>query len=283
MSSNKNKTPKPKIIKKTPKLKKQIKKQSAMAAAAAEVLKKQSKDELKQPIKTVLDDHIKPESKTIPIKNSEEIKIDVKLDDVQSTVLEDNHCKNSKDCVPIQKYDDLLVENKKYQLNNQNLLINNEKLKTELLKQQNDLIDKLQAKSKEMKALLEQKNKELEAKKMEELQQSKISIFEEVINNFIEPICLLETTVLSSTPSPEVKNYLQGFAMIVNIFKEHLNEMGVEEIDVKPGDLFNELYMEAFETTTSPEFKPNCVTKVLKKGFVYKNKVIKYCLVVVNK
>ncbi len=145
------------------------------------------------------------------------------------------------------------------------------------------MINKLQIKSKEAQKLVDDKLDELEKKKQDELAQLKSKVNEEVICQFLDPILLLDQTIESSANNSAIYNYLQGFKMIVNMFKDKLSMLGTEEIVVNVGDTFNENWMAAFDAIHDPKYPPNIVLKVVSKGYALKGKVIKYTSVVVSK
>ena len=145
------------------------------------------------------------------------------------------------------------------------------------------LINKLQMKSKEAQGLIDEKLQQLEENKKSELKEAKNKIYEDVLFKFIEPINLFEQTIISSQNNPAIANYLQGFNMIVNMFKDVLAIMGVDEIDIKPGDEFNADWMSAFDVVDDSEFTTNKVVKVVSKGYVFNGKILKFASVLVSK
>lgn len=159
----------------------------------------------------------------------------------------------------------------------------NSELKLDLFRERESLVEKLHEKSREAQSLVDKKNSELELRKEEEIRNIRLSIFDEVVSAFIDPICLLESTISNSPSDPIIANYLQGFSMLSGMFKDKLEELGVEQISVNPGDIFNEHYMEAFDVVVNEDMPSNSVSKILKNGFAYKNKVLKHTLVIVTK
>lgn len=164
-----------------------------------------------------------------------------------------------------------------------NLKEENNKLQAGMQQNQQQLIDKLKEKQNEAKEQLEARLAQLEQDKQSEIDQRRDSIYVDVVSQFLSPFLLFEKTITAPIQNEAVKNYVQGYNMICNMFKDTFNNLGIEQIVVNPGDEFNHNFMEAFDTESNPNFKPNQVTKVVDKGFVYKGKVIKYTTVVVNK
>ncbi len=164
-----------------------------------------------------------------------------------------------------------------------NLQEENNKLKSGMEANQQQLINKLKEKQSEAKEQLEARLEQLEKDKANEIQERRDSIYVDVVLQFLQPFLLFEKTVAAPIENEVVRNYVQGYNMVCNMFKDTFNNLGIEQIVVNVGDEFNHNFMEAFDTESNPNFKPNQVTKVVDKGFVYKGKVIKYTTVVVNK
>jgi molecular chaperone GrpE len=65
-----------------------------------------------------------------------------------------------------------------------------------------------------------------------------------------------------------------GVRLILNQLEKLFENEGVKSIKVGKGDKFNPEIMEAIETKKSDD-KHNIVAKVLRNGFIYKNKVLR--------
>ena len=157
-------------------------------------------------------------------------------------------------------------------------------LKSQLEKQNDLFLQKIQQKTEQAQKLLDEKIAFYENKKNEEVSKIKSSVFEDIASSFLDPIILLQSIINSSPADPIIANYLQGFKMLLNQFDEKLSDLGVDEINVNVGDPFNELYMEAFDVVEDNNFPPNTVVKIVKKGFVVnESKVLKHTLVIVSK
>ena len=85
------------------------------------------------------------------------------------------------------------------------------------------------------------------------------------------------------TDDPNLKNFLIGFEMINNNFKQILSDEGVKRISVKCGDEFDPKYHEAFDTEWNEEYKENVILTELKGGYTYKDRVLRPTLVKINK
>ncbi|WP_339024249.1 nucleotide exchange factor GrpE [Spiroplasma endosymbiont of Agriotes lineatus] len=81
----------------------------------------------------------------------------------------------------------------------------------------------------------------------------------------------------------DVKNFLQGFEMMINQLKVILTNEGVTEIDVKVGDMFNSHLHYAIEQVESDKYQPNEIIKILQKGYRLYNRVLRVATVQIAK
>lgn len=178
----------------------------------------------------------------------------------------------------------LMEENNQLKEKNQNLIIENKKLFDTIEEERKQLIAKLQEKASSANLQVQEKLDRLEQEKKNEIKKIKESVYIDVISNFLDPILLFESTVEQApTDNQIVYSYVQGYKMIISMFKDKLNNLGIEQIDVNVGDEFNESFMEAFDVEENNSFPPNKVVRIVSKGFAYMNKVIKFTSVVVSK
>lgn len=225
------------------------------------------------------DDKNFQESSTNDVKNESEIIKEAK----QVTKQLEN-----EDVVIDNKQQQELIEkllNENIQLQNTINLLNekNEKLKITLETERQQLIEKLEEKTALAKQQLEEKMIKIEQEKQDELLNIKDSVYMDVVSNFLEPFLLFEKTVTTPVQNEIVRSYVEGYHMVVSMFKEALNNLNIQQILVNVGDEFNAEYMEAFDVEEVPGTPPNRVTKVVSKGFIYKDKILKYTSVVVSK
>ncbi len=145
----------------------------------------------------------------------------------------------------------------------------------ELLKQINDLKNEvLLAKANEINF-----KKHLEEDKNKSIRYANQSILEK----FVDQIDLFDSVVNMKTDDPVLKNFLIGFEMINNNFKQILSDEGVKKIVVKPGDEFDPKFHHPFDTDWNEEFKENAILAELKGGYIYKDRVLRPTLVKINK
>ncbi|MDD8048210.1 MAG: nucleotide exchange factor GrpE [Thomasclavelia sp.] len=97
-----------------------------------------------------------------------------------------------------------------------------------------------------------------------------------VIDNF-------ERSLMIQNPSDEIKNFLKGYEMIYSQLMNVLENQGVEEIQVEPGDEFDPNIHHAVEQVEDENFGENQVVAVMQKGYKLKDRVIRATLVKVNK
>ena len=104
-----------------------------------------------------------------------------------------------------------------------------------------------------------------------------------VVGNLVGPIDMLMQIVNMPAPTPEVANYQIGFQMIANQLVDVLKGEGLAPISCKVGDEFNPQTMQVVETVSNQEFENNKVTKVMQPGYMYKDRLLRPAMVVVNK
>ena len=145
----------------------------------------------------------------------------------------------------------------------------------ELLKQINDLKNEvLLAKANEINF-----KKHLEEDKNKSIRYANQSLLEK----FVDQIDLFDSVVNMKTDDPVLKNFLIGFEMINNNFKQILSDEGVKKIVVKVGDEFDPKFHHPFDTDWNEEFKENAILAELKGGYTYKDRVLRPTLVKINK
>ncbi|MCR5231027.1 MAG: nucleotide exchange factor GrpE [Acholeplasmatales bacterium] len=159
-------------------------------------------------------------------------------------------------------------------------------------------------KHKEEIAKLEAKNKELEEKYAElkneylkayaELENTKKRIKQEqitdrkyasqkVVGELIGPVDMLNMIINMPTQSPEVQNYVIGFQMITNQLVDILKAEGLGPINCKALDEFDPKIMQVVDTRYEEDKADNVVLEVKQAGYMYKDRVLRTAMVVVNK
>lgn len=119
----------------------------------------------------------------------------------------------------------------------------------------------------------------------EEIKTAKKYAIKDHAEELINIISQINSIVKSSENSAnqEVRNYVVGFKMYMSMFDNLLANMGIKEIVVKPGDLFDEKIMNAVDTESSSSVKSGHVTKVNRTGYYLHDRVLIHTDVVVAK
>ncbi len=105
---------------------------------------------------------------------------------------------------------------------------------------------------------------------------------QKVVGELINPIDMLTKIVNCEAPSPEIANYLIGFKMITTQLMDILKAEGLSEIEALNKE-FNPNLMEAMSTETCEDKEDNIVLKVMQTGYMYKDRILRPAMVVVNK
>lgn len=167
-----------------------------------------------------------------------------------------------------------IIENQKSEINKYQIQLDNIN---------KEYIQKVSEKAKEAKEILDKKTIEIEEKSKHEIN-SKINKFiEDKFSTMLETIDRLSLIINTSSSSPEINNYLQGFKMFSTMFQNSLNELDIQQITVNVGDKFNEEYMQAFELVDDKKVEPGCVSSIVSQAYKYRDKIIKHAVVRVQK
>lgn len=139
-------------------------------------------------------------------------------------------------------------------------------------------------KSTEAQELVKAKQAELDERFKTELDSQIANYIEKKFGSFLDSINQLNRIINSSSNSSnEVRNYLVGFKMILDLFYRALSDLNISIIDINVGDEFDENYMSAFEAVHVENMKPNTVVEVISPAYKFMDKVIKHGLVKVQK
>ncbi|MDE5715287.1 MAG: nucleotide exchange factor GrpE [Anaeroplasmataceae bacterium] len=102
------------------------------------------------------------------------------------------------------------------------------------------------------------------------------------ISELINPIDMLVKIVDCEAPSPEIANYLIGFKMITGQIVDILKNEGLKEIEAL-GKEFDPTTMQAMSVEENKEVENNMVLKVMQTGYMYKDRILRPAMVIVNK
>lgn len=151
------------------------------------------------------------------------------------------------------------------------------KYKEQVLKLEQELKDKH---NEYLKVFAEMENTKRRLK--EEAVKDRKYASQKVIGELINPIDMLCKIVNSEAPSPEIANYLIGFQMITNQMMDILKQEGLKEIEALNKE-FDPNLMQAMSTETVEDAEDNIVLKVMQTGYMYKDRILRPAMVVVNK
>ncbi len=101
-------------------------------------------------------------------------------------------------------------------------------------------------------------------------------------NKLIDSIEIFNQTLNMKTDDPNLKNFLYGFKMIDDMIYNAMKEEGVNVIETKVGDDFDPTTQEAMDKEYDPEKPLNTVLKIVKKGYRFKDRLLRPSLVVIN-
>lgn len=133
--------------------------------------------------------------------------------------------------------------------------------------------------------LLKVKAEEINFKKCLEEDKTKMISYanQKVLEKFVNHIDLFDKVVSYKPEDPALKNYLIGFEMINNNFKQVLEEEGVKKVAVEIGKELDPRYHQAFQTEWNEEYPEGVVLQELQTGYTYKERLLRPALVKVNK
>ena len=105
---------------------------------------------------------------------------------------------------------------------------------------------------------------------------------QKVVGELINPIDMLVKILDMPASNPEVQNYQMGFKMIANQLVDILKSEGLAPVKAL-GEKFDPAFMQAVETKEDPEKEDDIVLSVMQEGYMYKDRVLRPAVVVVNK
>ena len=135
-----------------------------------------------------------------------------------------------------------------------------ESLKTEVLRSKADLINYRKRKDEETSTMLKYCNSDL------------ILSLLNVVDNFERALSLDDESF---------KSYLDGFKLIYNQVIDILNSYEVKEIEALD-KVFDPMYHQSVATKKDDTKESGVVLEVFKKGYTYKDKVLRPAMVIIN-
>lgn len=177
----------------------------------------------------------------------------------------------------------LAIENKQLKEQVQVLNTKLEEALSEIKKINSDYVDKIAQKSIEAQKIINQKEQELQEKYALELKDKIARYIQKKISKMLDSINQLSRVLAVEPQNDELKKYLMGFKMILAEFENSLVEMDIATVNVKIGDIFDEMIMTAFEVVELSGFSSNTVVEVISPAYKYEDKIIKHAVVKVQK
>lgn len=101
-------------------------------------------------------------------------------------------------------------------------------------------------------------------------------------NKLIDSIEIFNQALNMETNDPNLKNFLYGFRMIDDMIFNAMKEEGVSIIETKVGDHFDPTKQEAMDKEYNPEKEEHTILRVVKKGYMFKDRILRPSMVVIN-
>ena len=161
-----------------------------------------------------------------------------------------------------------IVKEEKHKKNKkEELKVYEEKIKSledELLRSKAELINYRKRKDEEVEKYLKYASSDL------------ISSLLLVVDNFERALDIKDESI-----NPDIKNFLSGFKLIYDQFKEILSNNGVMEIPSLNKKFDSRLHNCMF-TKSDPNVENDLITEVVTKGYTYHDKILRCASVIVN-
>jgi molecular chaperone GrpE len=101
-------------------------------------------------------------------------------------------------------------------------------------------------------------------------------------DKLIDAVEVFNQALNMETQDPNLKNFLYGFKMINEMIFNALKDEGVIGIESKVGDDFDPTIHEAMDVEYDPNMLENTILKIVKRGYKFKDRVLRPALVVTN-
>lgn len=135
-------------------------------------------------------------------------------------------------------------------------------------------------KDKYLRALAEMEN--FKKRNSEELKRERKYAAQPIADKLIDQLEVFEQALNIQTEDANFKNFLYGFKMIKDMLFNVLVDEGVKKINLVPGDVFDPNTMEPIEATYDPNQPENTIIKVVKNGYMFKDRLLRPVTVVIN-
>lgn len=101
-------------------------------------------------------------------------------------------------------------------------------------------------------------------------------------DKLIDSLEIFDQALNVQTDDPNFKNFLYGFKMIKDMIYSALEQEGVTQINTKEGESFDPVTEHAVDTTWDETKPENTIVKVVKKGYKFKDRLLRPAMVVIN-
>jgi len=135
-------------------------------------------------------------------------------------------------------------------------------------------------KDKYLRALAEMEN--FKKRNSEELKRERKYAAQPIAERLIDQLEVFEQALTVQTEDQNFKNFLYGFKMIKDMLYNVLIEEGVSKINLVSGAQFDVNTMEPIEATYDPNQPENTVVRVVKNGYMFKDRLLRPAMVVIN-
>lgn len=105
---------------------------------------------------------------------------------------------------------------------------------------------------------------------------------EDLIKEFLPVLDDLERAIDSANTSQDFSSLVEGVKMVYDHFKRLLKDKGIQQIPAE-GQEFNPHLHEAIQGCESEEHPDNVVVEEMRKGYIFKGRVLRPSMVKVNK
>ncbi|MCK4551880.1 MAG: nucleotide exchange factor GrpE [Tenericutes bacterium] len=101
-------------------------------------------------------------------------------------------------------------------------------------------------------------------------------------SKLIDSLEIFNQALNMETNDPNLKNFLYGFKMIDDMILNAMKEEGVTIIETKAGDEFDPTKQAAMDKEYDPEKAEHTVLRVVKKGYMFKDRILRPSAVIIN-
>jgi len=179
---------------------------------------------------------------------------------------------------------ELVVEDEK-SLTTEEETTDKEKPKKKKKTKVEDQLDTIQeelttVKDKYYRALAEMEN--YKKRTQEDLKRERKYAAQSLADKLIDSIEVFDQALNMETEDKNLKNFLYGFKMIKDMMFNALKDEGVMLIESKVGDSFDPTIHEAMDKEYDPEKEVNTILRIVKKGYKFKDRVLRPSMVIIN-